>query len=200
MYAGQEWQNDVYGYMTEVGEILACFFTTVMFLSFRTNRPGQTVQTQIRLLLEKQFNLYLHSFLFHPHLLDTWFYGKNRLLHFCHTCFSMGDLGVQVLFVRPSVNIYHGCLVSATPLTVLYRSFWNFADVFFMVWGCACGLGIIVRLFFITFSLCELSHFSTSVYRRWVPCECNSSYNFIPIFLKLCTFFPCSEDVHVVWI
>ena len=53
---------------------------------------------------------------------------------FCFTCFSMGDLGMQVsirLFVRPSVlpsvhpsiNIYHGCLVSATPLTVFYWSF-----------------------------------------------------------------------------
>ena len=39
------------------------------------------------------------------------------------------------------------------------------------------------------FPLCELSHFSTSVYRQWVPCECNSSYNFTPIFLKLCTCF-----------
>ena len=27
------------------------------------------------------------------------------------------------------------------------------------------------------------------VYRQWVPCECNSSYNFIPIFFKLCTYF-----------
>ena len=27
------------------------------------------------------------------------------------------------------------------------------------------------------------------VYRQWVPCEHNSSYNFIPIFLKLCTCF-----------
>ena len=70
---------------------------------------------------------------------------------FCRTCFSMGDLGVQVSVrpfvhpsvrpsVRPSVNIYPGCLVSATPLTVLYLSFGNFACVFIMVWGCACGL------------------------------------------------------------
>ena len=55
-------------------------------------------------------------------------------------------------FVHPSVNIFHGCLVSATPLTVLYRSFWKFACVFFIVWGYACGLQLIVRLFFITFS------------------------------------------------
>ena len=27
------------------------------------------------------------------------------------------------------------------------------------------------------------------MYRQWVPCERNSSYNFIPIFLKLCTYF-----------
>ena len=80
-----------------------------------------------------------------------WFWSDP----FCRTCFSMGDLGVQVSVrssVRPSVNIYPGCLVSATPLTVLYRSFWNFACVFIMVWGCACGLDIIVRLFFVTFS------------------------------------------------
>ena len=80
---------------------------------------------------------------------------NKRTSIFFRTCFSMGDLGVQVSVhpsVCPSVNIYHWCLVSATPLTVFYWSFWNFADVFFMVWGCACGLDIIVGLFFITFS------------------------------------------------
>ena len=91
--------------------------------------------------------------------------------------------------------------MSATPLTVFYQSIWNFADVFFMVWGCACGLDIIVRLFFVTFPLCELSHFSTSVYRQWVPCERNSSYNFYTdLFETLHMFSPWSEDVHVVWI
>ena len=135
----------------------------------------------------------------------------------------MGDLGVQVSVrssicssvhpsVRPSINIYPGCLVSATPLTVLYRSFlklcicfrhgmrmcmwfgynceiifchffhfvnlvifwpqwidsgylvsaiphpilyrsfWNLAHVFSMVWKCACGLNIILALIFVTFS------------------------------------------------
>ena len=39
------------------------------------------------------------------------------------------------------------------------------------------------------FPLNELSHFLTSMYRQWVPCERNSSYNCIPIFLKLCTCF-----------
>ena len=55
-----------------------------------------------------------------------------------------------------------------------------------MVRGYACGLDIILRLFFVTFS--TLCHFSTSMYRQWVPCELNSSYNFIPIFLKLRTY------------
>ena len=140
----------------------------------------------------------------------------------------------------------------ATPLTVLYQSFWNTAGVFFMVGRCACGLDIILLDYFSSlFPLCELiflpqcinsgylvsatlhtvlyrcflnfarflhglkmcmwfgynpcvnfchffhfvnfCHFLTSdsikVYRQWVPCECNSSYNFILIFLKLCTCF-----------
>ena len=87
--------------------------------------------------------------------------------------------------------------MSTTPLTVFYRSFWNFADVFFMVWGCAYGLVIIVRLFLSLFPLCELSHFSTSMYRQWVPCERNSSYNFIPIFLKLCTCFHYDLEICI---
>ena len=57
-----------------------------------------------------------------------------------------------------------------------------------MVWERACGLDILVG-FLSLFPLCELSHFSTSMYRQWVPCERNSSYSFIPIFLKLCTCF-----------
>ena len=44
--------------------------TTVMALSFRTDRYGQTVQTQIRLLLEEQSDLGLHCLLFHLHLFD----------------------------------------------------------------------------------------------------------------------------------
>ena len=43
---------------------------TVMTLSFRTDRFGQTVQTQIRLLLEEQSDLGLHCLPFHLHLFD----------------------------------------------------------------------------------------------------------------------------------
>ena len=44
--------------------------TTVMILSFRTSRSEQTVQTQIRLLLEEQSDQGLHYLLFHSHLFD----------------------------------------------------------------------------------------------------------------------------------
>ena len=44
-----------------------------------------------------------------------------------------------------------GYLVSATPHTILYRSLWNFAHVFAMVWRCADGLDIILELIFVTF-------------------------------------------------
>ena len=48
---------------------------TVMTLSFRTDRSGQTVQTQIRLLLEEQSDQGLHCLLFHFHLSDEIRYG-----------------------------------------------------------------------------------------------------------------------------
>ena len=44
-------------------------------------------------------------------------------------------------------------------------------------------------IFYHFFHFVNLSHFSISMYRQLVPCERNSSYNFIPIFLKLCTCF-----------
>ena len=166
----------------------------------------------------------------------------------CRTCFSMGDLGMQV--VRSSVNIYHGCLVSATPLTVFYWSFWNFADVFFMrlcmwfgyncwiifyhffhfvnlvifrpqcidsgylvsatphtilyqsfwnfayvfsmVWRCAYGLDIILAFIFVTFSiLWTLSFSDLRFYENVVRVGTlwAQLIQFILIFLKLCTCF-----------
>ena len=50
--------------------------TTVMTLSFRTDRPGQTVQTQIRLLLEEQSDQGLHCLPFWLHRLDSLLYGR----------------------------------------------------------------------------------------------------------------------------
>ena len=48
-----------------------------MILSFRTDRPGQTVQTQIRLLLEEQSDQGLHCLPFRLHRLDSLVYGKG---------------------------------------------------------------------------------------------------------------------------
>ena len=43
---------------------------TVVILNFRTERSGQTVQTQIRLLLVEQSDQGLHCLLFHLHVFD----------------------------------------------------------------------------------------------------------------------------------
>ena len=45
--------------------------STVTILSFWTDRSGQTVQTQIRLLLEEQSDQGLHCLLFNLHLFDN---------------------------------------------------------------------------------------------------------------------------------
>ena len=103
-----------------------------------------------------------------------------------------------------------GCYTWITVLDLFYWSFWNFADVFIMVWGCACGLDIIVGLFFITFcrtcfSMDDLGvQVSVRLFVRsvrpsvcpsirqhlpCVSCESNSSYSFLLIFLKLCRCF-----------
>ena len=73
-----------------------------------------------------------------------WF-GYNCEMIFCHFFHFM-----NLVIFRPQC-IDSGYLVNATH-TILYRSFWNFAHVFSMVWRCACGLDIILVLIFITFS------------------------------------------------
>ena len=51
--------------------ICYCMYTyTVMILNFQTDRSGQTMQTQIRLLLEEQSGQDLHCLLFHLHLFN----------------------------------------------------------------------------------------------------------------------------------
>ena len=42
---------------------------------------------------------------------------------FCHTCFSTGDLGMQVSILSSIHQHLPWCLASTTPHTVLYRSF-----------------------------------------------------------------------------
>ena len=53
-----------------------------MILSFRTDRSGQTVQTQIRLLLEEQSDQGLHCLQFRLQLLGALLFGKAILFNF----------------------------------------------------------------------------------------------------------------------
>ena len=66
---------------------------------------------------------------------------------------------MNLVIFRPQC-IDSGYLVSATPHTILYQSFWNFAHVFSMVWRCASGLDIILALIFVTFSTLGTLSFS----------------------------------------
>ena len=78
-----------------------------------------------------------------------WF-GCNPCINFCYF-FYFADFVIfwhQILWKCCD----SGYLVSATPHTILYQSFWNFAHVFPMVWRCACGLNIILELICVTFS------------------------------------------------
>ena len=56
--------------------------STVMSLSFRTDWHMQTVQTQIRLLLEEQSDQGLHYLPFHLKLLDTFLHSEIILVKF----------------------------------------------------------------------------------------------------------------------
>ena len=56
--------------MRTLNKVTVSATTTVMILNFRTDRSGQTVQTQIRLLLEEQSDQGLHCLLFRSHLFD----------------------------------------------------------------------------------------------------------------------------------
>ena len=47
-----------------------------MTLSFQTDRSGQTVRTQIRLLQEEQSDQGFHCVLFRSHFLDKIFYAS----------------------------------------------------------------------------------------------------------------------------
>ena len=61
----------------------------------------------------------------------------TKLICYCRTCFSMGDLGVQVSVHSSTFTL--GVLWAQLLLYSVCRSVWNFAGVFVMVWGCACG-------------------------------------------------------------
>ena len=57
-------------------EIVLEIIFTVMILSFRTDMPRQTVQTQIRLLPEEQSDQGLHCLRFRLHRFGSLLYGR----------------------------------------------------------------------------------------------------------------------------
>ena len=63
--------------------------STVMILSFRTDVPGQTVQTQIRLLQSDQG---LHCLSFCPHRFDSVLYGRAIQFKFYNKCFGCPNI------------------------------------------------------------------------------------------------------------
>ena len=97
-----------------------------------------------------------------------------------------------------------GYLVSATPHTILYRSFWNFVHVFAMVWRYACGLEIILELIFVTFSTLWTLSFSDlrfyesleTVGTLWAQLLIQF---YTDLYETLHMFLPWSGDVHMVW-
>ena len=136
-------------------------------------------------------------------------FGYNPWINFCHFFCHFVNYVIfwpQILWKSRD----SGYLVSATPHTILYRSLWNFAYVFAMVWRYAHGLDIILELIFVTFSTLWTLSFLTSdsmkVYRQWLPCKRNSNTisclslcNFAHLFfhgLKMCMWFGFNPAVN----
>ena len=111
---------------------------------------------------------------------------------------------VNLVIFRPQC-IGSGYLVSTTPHTILYQSFWNFAHVFSMVWRCAYGLDIIPACIFVTFSTLRTLSFSdlrfyenvVTVGTLWAQLLIQF---YTDLFETLYMFLPWSGDVHKIWI
>ena len=80
--------------------------------------------------------------------------------------------GLGAVLPLPVFNFLHFfnlvlfCCDAATSVTVLYQTFWNFADGFFMVWRCVYAFRIILSSFFINFF-----HFFNIVFQVWLVLE-----------------------------
>ena len=147
---------------------------------------------------------------FHHGMRMCMWFGYYCEVIFCHF-FHFANL---VIFLPQWID--SGYLVSATPHTILYQSFWNFAHAFSMVWRYAYGLDIILALIFVTFcrtcfSMGELgvqvsvrlfgrlsvrpSTFTMGVF--WAQLLLQF---FTDLFETLQVFSSWCEDVHMVWI
>ena len=95
------------------------------------------MSTTLQTILYRSFWNFFTCFL-HGLKMCIWF-GYNPCINFCHFFHFMNSVifWPQILWKCNSGYMY---LVSATPHTILYWSFWKFAHVFFMVLRGACGL------------------------------------------------------------
>ena len=140
---------------------------------------------------------------------------KRKKEHYCRTCFSMGDLGVQVsvrLFVRPCVRVCPSVCLSVRQhlpwVSCERNSSYSFLLIFLKL--CRCFLhGVRMCMWFgyncwIIFY--HFFHFVNLVIFR--PQCIDSGYLvsailiqfYTNLFETLHTFSPWSENVHMVWI
>ena len=120
------------------------FFHFVNLIIFRPRciDSGYLVSATPHTILYQSF-LKLCTCLLHGLKMCIWF-GYNPCIYFCYF-FQFANFIIfwpQILWKCCD----SGYLVSATPHTILYWSFWNFVHVFAMVWRCAYGLDIILEL------------------------------------------------------
>ena len=89
-----------------------------------------------------------------------------------------------------------------------HNSSYNFILIFLQL--CTCFLHSLKMCMCFSYNPCHIffCHFCTfwtlffwpQMYRQWVPCDCNFSYSFKPVFLKLCTcFLPCLQKCTWFW-
>ena len=200
-----------FGYNCEI--IFCHFFRFVNLVIFWPQwiDSGYLVSATPHTILYQSFWNFAHVFSMVWRCMCMWF-GYNLCINFCHFfhCANFVISWPQILWTC----ITSGYLVSATPHTILYQSFWNFAHVFAMVWRYAYGLDIIVNLIF-----CHFFHFlnfvifwpqilwncidsgyhvSTTPYTT--SGSCLSLFNFAHLFvhgLKMCMWFGFYPAVNV---
>ena len=78
--------------------------------------------------------------------------------------------------------------VSKTPPTILFGHFLNFTGVLFTVWKCACGLDIIVKLFF-----------SLNIFNMWTKSYFGMSDEMIGYYVSGTPTILFRSDMLVVW-
>ena len=190
-------------------EIIFChFFHFVNLVIFWPHciDSGYLVSATPHTILYQSF-LKLCTCFLHSLKMCMWF-GYNPCINFCYI-FHFANFVIfwpQILWKCCD----SGYLVSATPHTILYRSFWNFAHVFTMVWRCAYGLDIVLELIFVTYStLWTLSFWPQILWKcidsgyllRATPYTisclslCNSAHLFFH-GLKMCMWFGFNPAVN----